>query len=83
MLECHHVACADSYVMTGVAGDLQDLERFLASSISYGDTRTSIVFFTPIPRRGLVPPDAGRQARRIPFARSTSAFPSSAGRRRR
>lgn len=60
VLECHHVAGADSYVMTVVARDLADLERFLASINAYGETRTSIVFSTPIPRRGLVPPGGAR-----------------------
>ncbi|MFZ5548998.1 MAG: Lrp/AsnC family transcriptional regulator [Pseudomonadota bacterium] len=60
VLECHHVAGADSYVMTVVARDLTDLERFLASINSYGETRTSIVFSTPIPRRGLVRPGTAR-----------------------
>lgn len=56
VLECHHVAGADSYLMTVVARDLPDLERFLATVNGYGETRTSIVFSTPIPRRGLAPP---------------------------
>jgi Lrp/AsnC family leucine-responsive transcriptional regulator len=62
VLECHHVAGADSYLMTVVARDLADLERFLASINGYGETRTSIVFSTPIARRGLVPPGTERQA---------------------
>ncbi len=60
VLECHHVAGADSYLLTVVTRDLEDLERFLASINSYGETRTSIVFSTPIPRRGLVPPGSVR-----------------------
>lgn len=60
VVECHHVAGADSYLMTVVTRDLEDLERFLASINSYGETRTSIVFSTPIPRRGLVPPGSVR-----------------------
>lgn len=60
VLECHHVAGADSYLMTVVTRDLEDLEHFLASINSYGETRTSIVFSTPIPRRGLVPPGSSR-----------------------
>jgi Lrp/AsnC family leucine-responsive transcriptional regulator len=60
VLECHHVAGADSYLMTVVARDLPDLERFLASINGFGETRTSIVFSTPIPRRGLVPPGTTR-----------------------
>lgn len=60
VLECHHVAGADSYVMTIVARSLTDLERFLASINGYGETRTSIVFSTPIARRGLVAPGSSR-----------------------
>lgn len=60
VVECHHVAGADSYLLTVVARDLPDLERFLASINGFGETRTSIVFSTPIPRRGLVPPGTAR-----------------------
>lgn len=60
VLECQHVAGADSYVMTVVARSLPDLERFIASINRYGETRTSIVFSTPIPRRGLVAPGGTR-----------------------
>ena len=56
VLECHHVAGEDSYVMQVVATSLQDLERFLAGITGYGETRTSIVFSTPIERRGLARP---------------------------
>lgn len=56
VLECHHVAGEDSYVMQVVATTLQDLERFLAGINGYGETRTSIVFSTPIERRGLARP---------------------------
>ncbi|WP_295378527.1 Lrp/AsnC family transcriptional regulator [uncultured Pseudacidovorax sp.] len=55
VLECHHVAGADSYLMTVVAPSLPELERFLGTINGYGETRTSIVFSTPIERRGLVP----------------------------
>jgi Lrp/AsnC family leucine-responsive transcriptional regulator len=47
VLECHHVSGADSYLMTVVARNLQDLERFLARINGFGETRTSIVFSTP------------------------------------
>lgn len=40
-LECHHVAGADSYVLTVVARSRADLERFLGSVNGYGETRTS------------------------------------------
>lgn len=60
VLECHHVAGADSYLFTVVARSLEDLERFLGAINGYGETRTSIVFSTPIARRGLVPPGGTR-----------------------
>lgn len=55
VIECHHVAGADSYLMTVVVASLMDLERFVGTINGYGETRTSIVFSTPIYRRGLVP----------------------------
>jgi Lrp/AsnC family leucine-responsive transcriptional regulator len=61
VLECHHVSGADSYLFTVVARDLPDLERFLATINGYGETRTSIVFSTPIERRGLVRPGHPRK----------------------
>jgi Lrp/AsnC family leucine-responsive transcriptional regulator len=61
VLECHHVSGADSFLMTVVARDLPDLERFLATINGYGETRTSIVFSTPIERRGLVHPGEARR----------------------
>lgn len=63
VLECHHVAGADSYVVTVVARSLEALEQFLSSINGYGETRTSIVFSTPIARRGLVPPGTPRPAK--------------------
>lgn len=53
VLECHHVTGADSYVMTVVARSIGELEAFLGRINGYGETRTSIVMSTPIPRRGL------------------------------
>jgi Lrp/AsnC family leucine-responsive transcriptional regulator len=60
VLECHHVAGADSYIVMVVSQSLEKLERFLASINGYGETRTSIVFSTPVPRRGLVAPGTQR-----------------------
>lgn len=56
VLECHHVSGQDSYLMQVVATDLPDLERFLAEICVYGETRTSIIFSTPIRRRSLSRP---------------------------
>lgn len=54
VLECHHVAGADSYLITVIARDLAELERFIGSINVYGETRTSIVYSTPIARRGVI-----------------------------
>lgn len=56
VLECHHVSGQDSYLIRVVARDLRDLERFIAGITGYGETRTSIIFSTPIERRGLARP---------------------------
>ncbi len=56
VLECHHVTGSDSYVMTVVAVDLAGLEAFLGAINGWGETRTSIVLSTPIPRRALARP---------------------------
>ena len=56
VLECHHVSGADSYVVTLVARDLGHLEALIGAINPSGETRTSIVFSTPIPRRGIKRP---------------------------
>ncbi|HEY8878546.1 MAG TPA: Lrp/AsnC family transcriptional regulator [Roseateles sp.] len=53
VLECLHVTGADSCLFTVVAKDMADLEAFLASINPYGETRTSIVMSSQIPRRGV------------------------------
>lgn len=53
VLECLHVTGADSCLFTVVAKDMQDLEQFLSSINPYGETRTSIVMSSQIPRRGV------------------------------
>lgn len=53
VLECLHVTGADSCLFTVVAKDMTDLEQFLASINKYGETRTSIVMSSQIPRRGV------------------------------
>lgn len=60
VLECHHVAGADSYLIQVIAEDLPRLEQFLATINPFGETRTSIVFSTPIERQPIVPPGSLR-----------------------
>lgn len=62
VLECHHVAGADSYILTVVARDLPDLERFIGTINTHGETRTSIVYSTPIARRGVIKPGAPKRS---------------------
>jgi Lrp/AsnC family transcriptional regulator, leucine-responsive regulatory protein len=57
VLECHHVSGSDSYSMLVVATDLEDLEQFIAGINAWGETRTSIIFSTPIERRALKRPE--------------------------
>lgn len=56
VLECHHVTGADSYLMQVVAVDLAHLETLVSAISRWGETRTSLVFSTPIRRRALQPP---------------------------
>jgi Lrp/AsnC family leucine-responsive transcriptional regulator len=62
VLDCYHVAGADSYIMTVIARDLEDLERFIGTINDYGETRTSIVYSTPIARRLVVKPGTLRRS---------------------
>lgn len=51
VLECHHVTGADSYLFTLVASSIPHLEKLIGAIVVYGDTRTSIIMSSPIPRR--------------------------------
>jgi Lrp/AsnC family leucine-responsive transcriptional regulator len=51
VLECHHVTGADSYMVTMVATSIRHLEQLIGGINGYGETRTSIVMSSPIPRR--------------------------------
>ena len=61
VIECHHVAGVDSYMMIVVGRNLAELENFLGTINVYGETHTSIVFSTPIERRGIVKPGSLRR----------------------
>jgi len=62
VIECHHVAGEDSYMLIVVAQTLAEVERFVGTINAFGETHTSIVFSTPIERRGVVRPGAGRKS---------------------
>ena len=69
VIECHHVSGSDSYSVLVVATDLQDLERFIAGINAWGETRTSIIFSTPIERRALTRPEVPSESRSMPAPR--------------
>lgn len=51
--ECHRVTGEDCFVLTVHVRDMAHLERLLDRLLAHGDTTTSIVQSTPIPRRSL------------------------------
>ena len=64
VLECLHVSGADSYLLTIVAVDMLHLEDLISTINMFGETRTSIVFSTPIVRRGVSRPKPPRRSAR-------------------
>lgn len=51
--ECHRVTGEDCFVLSVHVRDMAHLERLLDQLLAHGDTTTSIVQSTPIPRRPL------------------------------
>lgn len=60
ILECHRGTGADSFTASVAVATVEDLERLIDRLTPYGTTSTSIVLSTPVPRRAIVPPAAGR-----------------------
>ena len=55
VVECHRVTGDDCYVMTAWVRDVTHLEKIIDAFASYGQTTTSILQSSPVPRRALVP----------------------------
>jgi Lrp/AsnC family leucine-responsive transcriptional regulator len=53
VLECHRVTGDDCYVMTAYVRDVQHLEEVIDQFAAYGQTTSSIMQSSPVPRRGL------------------------------
>ncbi|MGH2747458.1 MAG: Lrp/AsnC family transcriptional regulator [Actinomycetota bacterium] len=53
VIECHRVTGEDCYVMTIVFRSIDELEALIDRFTPFGQTTTSIVNSTPVPRRGL------------------------------
>ena len=56
VLECHRVTGDDCYVMTAYVRDVEHLEQVIDQFVAYGQTTSSIMQSSPVPRRGLAPP---------------------------
>src|SRR3954462_1364218 len=60
VLECHRVTGDDCYVMTAYVRDVEHLEEVIDRFVAYGQTTSSIMQSSPVPRRALAePPAAG------------------------
>jgi Lrp/AsnC family leucine-responsive transcriptional regulator len=55
VLECHRVTGDDCYVMTAYVRDVTHLEELIDRFAAYGQTTTSIMQSSPVPRRSLQP----------------------------
>ena len=53
VVECHRVTGDDCYVMTAWVRDVTHLEQIIDAFASYGQTTTSILQSSPVPRRAL------------------------------
>jgi Lrp/AsnC family leucine-responsive transcriptional regulator len=55
VVECHRVTGDDCYVMTAYVRDVTHLEEVIDQFASYGQTTSSIMQSSPVPRRALAP----------------------------
>jgi Lrp/AsnC family leucine-responsive transcriptional regulator len=53
VVECHHVAGGDAFILKAVASSVQQLERLVEKLLNFGVPTTSIVFSSPVADRKL------------------------------
>ena len=53
VMECHHVAGGDAFVLKVVAESVEELGRVVEKLLDFGVPTTSIVFSSPVSRRSL------------------------------
>jgi Lrp/AsnC family leucine-responsive transcriptional regulator len=53
VMECHHVAGGDAFILKVAAGGVEELERVVEKLLDFGVPTTSIVFSSPVARRTL------------------------------
>jgi Lrp/AsnC family transcriptional regulator, leucine-responsive regulatory protein len=63
VVECHRVTGDDCYVMTAYVRDVEHLEEVIDAFAVYGQTTTSIMQSSPVPRRALTDFGASTVAR--------------------
>jgi Lrp/AsnC family leucine-responsive transcriptional regulator len=55
IVECHRVTGDDCYLMTAYVRDVEHLEAVIDEFAAYGQTTSSVMQSSPVPRRGLAP----------------------------
>src|SRR5436190_20587568 len=55
VVECHRVTGDDCYVMTAYVRDVTHLEEVIDRFVAYGQTTSSIMQSSPVPRRAVKP----------------------------
>ena len=53
VMECHHVAGSDAFILKVVAASVEELGRVVEKLLDFGVPTTSIVFSSPVARRAL------------------------------
>ena len=53
VVECHHVAGGDAFILKVAAGSVRELERVVERLLDFGVPTTSVVFSSPVERRTL------------------------------
>ena len=53
VVECHRITGEDCFIMRAHVRDVQHLEEVIDQFVVYGQTTTSIVQSSPVPRRGI------------------------------
>jgi Lrp/AsnC family transcriptional regulator, leucine-responsive regulatory protein len=55
VVECHRITGEDCYFMKAHVRDVEHLEELIDQFVAYGQTTTSIMQSSPVPRRGVAP----------------------------
>src|SRR5260370_2069107 len=53
VMECHHVAGGDAFILKVMSASVEELERVVEKLLDFGVPTTSIVFSSPVVRRAL------------------------------